>query len=97
MGISPRTVTGLRSQGHEAIRLNEAGLEKLSDSAVMAKALAERPILLTMDLGFGALLTMNRAQFPSPVLFRLSNKTSEFVNERLAAILEVFKKPYPQV
>ena len=92
MGISPRTVLWLRFQGHEAIRLNEERLERLPDSAVMAKAISEGRILLTMDLGFGALLAMSQEQFPSIILFRLSNETSENVNERLAVVLELFQE-----
>ncbi|MEO1389992.1 MAG: DUF5615 family PIN-like protein [Cyanobacteria bacterium J06634_6] len=91
MGISPRTVEWLNIQGHNAKRLNEEGLEKLPDSSVMAKALAENRILLTMDLGFGALLAMSQQQFPSVIIFRLSNETSKIVNDRLFQVLESFK------
>ncbi|MBX2863348.1 MAG: DUF5615 family PIN-like protein [Leptolyngbyaceae cyanobacterium MAG.088] len=73
MGISPRTVTWLKDQGHDAVRLSDEGLQRLPDADVMAKALAEKRILLTMDLGFGALLAMSRGQFPSTVIFRLSS------------------------
>ena len=91
MGVSPRTVEWLKLQGHNAKRLNEEGLEKLPDPLVMAKALAENRILLTMDLGFGALLAMSQQQFPSIVIFRLSNETSKVVNGRMAEVLELFK------
>lgn len=92
MGISPRTVAWLRSGGYEVVRLNEEGLERLPDSAVMAKAIAEDRVLLTMDLGFGALLAMSQGQFPSVIVFRLSNETSENVNERLTTVLERFQQ-----
>jgi predicted nuclease of predicted toxin-antitoxin system len=90
MGISPRTVTWLKDQGHDAVRLSDEGLQRLPDADVMAKALAEKRILLTMDLGFGALLAMSRGQFPSTVIFRLSNETSKSVNGRLVEILDLF-------
>ncbi|MEO0396610.1 MAG: DUF5615 family PIN-like protein [Cyanobacteria bacterium P01_A01_bin.137] len=90
MGISPRTVTWLKDQGYDAVRLSDEGLQRLPDADVMVKALAEKRILLTMDLGFGALLAMSRRQFPSTVIFRLSNETSKRVNERLAEILKLF-------
>jgi Domain of unknown function (DUF5615) len=37
MGISPRTVMWLCSQGHEAVRLNEEGLERLPDSSALPR------------------------------------------------------------
>ena len=46
---------------------------------------------MKMDLGFGALLAMSQEQFPSIILFRLSNETSENINERLAEILALFQ------
>lgn len=91
MGVSPRTVEWLRSNGHDAIRLNEEGLERLPDSSVMAKAITENRILLTMDLGFGALLAMSKGQFPSTIIFRLSNETSTSVNKRLVEVLTTFQ------
>lgn len=90
MGVSPRTVMWLKDQGYDAIRLSDEGLQRLPDAEVMGKALVEKRILLTMDLGFGALLAMSRGQFPSTVVFRLSNETSESVNARLAEVLELF-------
>jgi predicted nuclease of predicted toxin-antitoxin system len=53
MGISPRTVTFLRELGHEAVHLHEEGLERLGDTAILAKARKEGRILLTHDLDFG--------------------------------------------
>jgi predicted nuclease of predicted toxin-antitoxin system len=92
MGVSPRTVDWLRSQGHDAIRLNEEGLHRLPDPQVMDKALKEKRILLTMDLGFGALLAMSKSHFPSVILFRLSDETSKAINERLGEILGLFEQ-----
>lgn len=91
MGVSPRTVEWLNLQGHDVKRLNEEGLEKLPDALVMAKALAENRILLTMDLGFGALLAMSQQQFPSIIIFRLSNETSKVINSRMSEVLDLFK------
>ena len=90
MGISPRTVMWLKDQGYDAVRLSDEGLQRLPDADVMVKALIEKRILLTMDLGFGALLAMSRGQFPSTVIFRLSNETSESINGRLSEVLELF-------
>ena len=49
MGISPQTVTFLRSQGHDAAHLLDAKLERLADPAVMDKARLEGCVLLTLN------------------------------------------------
>ena len=46
MGISPKTVALLRGLGHDATHLQEQGLERLPDPAILVKALAEEWILL---------------------------------------------------
>ena len=91
MGISPRTVEWLKSQGYDAIRLNEEGLQRLPDEEVLAKALAENRVLLTMDLGFGALLATSGRQAPTIVIFRLSDERSEVVNQRFNQVLQEHK------
>ena len=87
MGISPRTVEWLRSQGHDAVRLREIGLQRATDAEVTARALAEGRIVLTMDRDYGQLLAESGQCAPSVVLFRLSREQPTFVNERLAAVL----------
>jgi predicted nuclease of predicted toxin-antitoxin system len=87
MGISQRTITWLRKQGHDALHLREEGLQRLPDDAILAKAREESRILLTMDLDFGYLLAVSGEDMPSVILFRLSDERSEVVNERLADVL----------
>ena len=88
MGISRRTIDWLRSQGHDAVHLNEENLQCSDDEEVLAKASAETRILLTMDLDFGYLLAVSGEDVPSVILFRLENESSEVVNNRLAAVLK---------
>ena len=80
MGISPRSVEHLREMGHDATHLREKGLEQLTDTAILAKARAEKRILLTHDLDFGELLAASKAELPSVVIFRLHNMRPERVN-----------------
>ena len=87
MGISPRTVEWLRQQGHDAIHLLEAGLRQLPDAEILDKARAEQRIVLTIDLDFGYLLAVSRANLPSVVIFRLGNASREVVEARLTAVL----------
>lgn len=41
MGISQSTVNWLREKGYETIHLREEGLQKISDSEIVAKAMKE--------------------------------------------------------
>ena len=61
----------------------------LPDEQVLAKAVAEQRIVLTMDLDFGYLLAISKASLPSVILFRLEDKRSERVNERLSEVLRL--------
>lgn len=63
MGISPKTVAFLRSQGHEAKRLLEENLERIADANILDKARLEQSIVVTSDLDFGELRAACRAQF----------------------------------
>ena len=87
MGISPRTVAFLRSQGHDAVHLRDQGLKRLHDSSILQKARKEGRILLTHDLDFGELLAAAGTALPSVILFRLQNMRPERVNDYLETII----------
>ena len=87
MGISPKTVVKLRANNYNAVRLVEAGLEKLEDRDILIKARNEGRIILTVDLDFGYLLAISGAKLPSVVLFRLGNESREVIEEYLDYVL----------
>jgi predicted nuclease of predicted toxin-antitoxin system len=87
VGISPHSVRFLRGLGHDAIHLQELGLERLPDVAILAKAAVEQRIVLTHDLDFGDLLAASHATLPSVVLFRLSDMRPDSVNRQLEQVL----------
>lgn len=89
MGISMKTILWLRERGHDAVHLREQGLQRLEDPDIIAKAQTEGRIVMTMDLDFGYLLAISRANLPSVIQFRLSDERSEMVNARLAQVLEI--------
>ncbi|TVQ49079.1 MAG: hypothetical protein EA365_00705 [Gloeocapsa sp. DLM2.Bin57] len=88
MGISPRTVTWLKSQGYDSIHLSEQGLEKLPDEDILIKAKNESRIILTVDLDFGELLAISKGTLPSVILFRLGNQSRNLIEAKLTEILE---------
>ena len=92
MGISPRSAAFLRRQGHDAIHLHDAGLDRLSDAGILSKALSEGRILLTHDLDFGELMAASGAQLPSVITFRLRNMSADHVNRYLEFILANYQE-----
>ncbi len=88
MGISPSLVPVLEEWGHQARHLVQEGQVTLEDPAVLAKARAERAVLLTHDLGFGDLLSAGGESLPSVVLFRLRNMRPERVAAAMRRVLD---------
>lgn len=91
MGISPDTVTFLHNLGYDAIHLDRAGLGRLPDSHILAKANTEDYIVLTHDLDFGDLMAASGAKAPSVIIFRLRNMRPESVNHFLRQVIERFQ------
>lgn len=87
MGISPQSVAFLQGLGQDAEHLHAQGLDRLDDSAILAKAREEGRILLTHDLDFGELIAASGARLPSMIIFRLRNMRPERVNRYLESIV----------
>jgi len=88
MGVSPRCVEWLRSQGYDAVHLYEQKLHTLSDSAILQKASDEKCVLLTVYLDFVKLVSaIGASDFSIVVIFRLHDYRPDNVKARLAAIL----------
>lgn len=71
MGVSGRVVAWLRAEGHDAVHLRDEGFHRLPDEEVFAKALRERRVVLTFDLGFGEIAAFSGARPVSVVVLRL--------------------------
>lgn len=88
MAISQSTVTWLRDQGHEALYVRDAGMQRANDEVILPKARGEGSVLLTLDLDFGYLMAVSGAVLPSLIIFRLGNETAESITRRLEAVLD---------
>jgi predicted nuclease of predicted toxin-antitoxin system len=88
MGLAPRTAIFLRSRGHDAIHLREHGLQRLADSEILKKAVAEQRTLVTFDLDFSRLVALQGLATPSVILFRLEQFTTDALNLQLIALLD---------
>jgi len=87
MGISPKTVSFLKSNGYNAVHLHEQGLERMADSDILNKALIENRVVLTHDLDFSDLMAASGGHLPSVIIFRLHNMKFERVNCCLTEII----------
>lgn len=87
MGVSMSVVDWLRTQQHDVVHLREEGLQRLPNGLIFAKAHSERRTVITFDLDFGEILASSKDSQTSVVLFRLNNTASQFVIQRLAAVL----------
>lgn len=87
MGISLRTVDWLRELGHDVVHLRDRGLQKLPDDEILALALVEQRVILSIDLDFAQLLAVSKRALPSVILFRLGNENYDEINQRLIEVL----------
>lgn len=90
MGLAASTARYLRDGGHDAVHLLDQGLERLTDTAIVAKAVTEQRIILTHDLDFGRIVSLSKRHAPSVVTFRLSNMRAGEVNRRLEELIARF-------
>ena len=86
MGISPRIVDWLRSNGHDAVHLRDQGLHRLPNGDIFAKAADEARVVLTFDLDFGEIVAMS-PRLVSVVVFRLRDTRTHRVIARLQEVL----------
>ncbi|MCL4820293.1 MAG: DUF5615 family PIN-like protein [Vicinamibacteria bacterium] len=87
MGIAESTGQLLRAAQHDVVHLREVGLERLSDDGIVAKAQAERRVIVTHDLDFGRIVALSGRSVPSVVTLRLSDMRPSRVNLALEAAL----------
>lgn len=60
----------MAAAGHDVVHVRDIGLQSKPDPAVLAVALEQRRVLVTLDTDFGALLALSGARLPSVILFR---------------------------
>jgi len=89
MGVSLRVVAWLRAGGHDVVHLRDEGLHKLPNGSIFEKGTRERRIVLTFDLDFGEVIACSAMDFTSVILFRMRNKRTPNVIDRLQHVLSV--------
>ena len=87
VNLSIEVARWLQGQGYDAVHLDEAGLARLADEDIVAKAAVEGRIVVTRDLDFGAIVTGAGARPVSVVIFRLTSGRPVRVIPRLRQAL----------
>jgi predicted nuclease of predicted toxin-antitoxin system len=85
MGIAAKVALWLKTLDHDAIHLNDEGLFQLQDKQIIEKAVQEKRIILTSDMDFGHILSLNHISSVSVIQFR----TSDFTPNNIIAKLEL--------
>lgn len=75
--VSARLAVLLRDAGHDCVHVQDRELLGASDEQVMACAVQESRVLVSMDADFGELLARSNARLPSVVLFRRGGRAAE--------------------
>ncbi|MBI3296959.1 MAG: DUF5615 family PIN-like protein [Elusimicrobia bacterium] len=76
MPLSMRTVEACRRIGHDVVHAAERGFQRVPDEMLFLTALDERRVLVTMDLGFGRMLSLAGEKGPSVAASGRSRSTA---------------------
>jgi predicted nuclease of predicted toxin-antitoxin system len=87
MPLSPALAKWLADRGHDAAHDSGLGLDRATDTEIMARAKQEARTVITADLDYPRLLAVAHASEPSLILFRNGNWTEVEVRTRLGEIL----------
>ncbi|HJU15945.1 MAG TPA: DUF5615 family PIN-like protein [Stellaceae bacterium] len=83
MNMPPAMAEWLRSEGHDAIHVSDAGYGNLPDHQIFDRAAEDGRILVTFDLDFGEIIGLTNRPGPGVVLLRLRFAHQPHLRERL--------------
>jgi len=91
MNISPRTVTALKNEGWDIIRVSEVLPSNTSDADLLNYARKENRTIITQDLDFSALVALSGLDKPSLVILRLMTADPESITAKLISIIPQYQ------
>lgn len=91
MNLSPAWIDVLEKAGHEACHWSQKGDPKATDREIMAWAHANRFVVLTHDLDFGAILAATNANAPSVVQVRSQNPVPAEMGKLVLHVIEKYQ------
>jgi predicted nuclease of predicted toxin-antitoxin system len=77
----------LRVAGHDVVRAGEVGLNRADDADILAQAVAQQRILVTLDRHFGDWAVLPLRAHPGVIRVRVHPTTTENVLRVLTALL----------
>ena len=92
MPLSPTLAEWLQSQGHDAVHASAVGLDRASDTDIMARATEQARTVITADLDYPRLLALTGATGPSLMLFRGGDWGEEEVRARMQQLLTALRE-----
>ncbi len=90
MNLSPDWVTVFIQAGYDAVHWSTIGDPRASDKTIMAWAAANRCIVFTHDLDFGAILATTQADTPSVIQLRSQDILPDTAANPILAALQQF-------
>jgi predicted nuclease of predicted toxin-antitoxin system len=81
----------MRGLGHECTHIGEVGLSKAADEDILAFALEQDAIVVTLDADFHAILSVSAASGPSVIRLRLQGLGASEVAEVVQNVLAGFE------
>jgi predicted nuclease of predicted toxin-antitoxin system len=87
LSIAPRTVSFLRSLGHDVVRVNEILPLTSSDHAIVEFSRREGRAVLTQDLDLSSIVALSGERNPSVIRLSLASSRIEAVNTILEEVL----------
>lgn len=70
MNVSPHLLELLRKNGHECWHAAELHMQRARDREILERASKESAVLLTCDLDYGRILSVEQRTTPSVIIFR---------------------------
>ncbi|GMU36627.1 MAG: DUF5615 family PIN-like protein [Phycisphaerae bacterium] len=89
--VSRKIARILRDAGHDAVHAAELGLATAADEGILDHASRDDRIIITQDADFGTLLAFSNRQYPSVILFRMTNGDPLVQGEILMSILDTVR------
>lgn len=88
MNLSPRWVSMLVDAGFEAVHWSTVGRNNAPDTEIMAFAKTNGHVVLTHDLGFGAILAATHGDKPSVVQIRSEDVSPDVIGKVVIVALK---------
>jgi predicted nuclease of predicted toxin-antitoxin system len=91
-GLPRSTARLLREAGLDALHTAEIGMAAAADDQILARAVIEGRIIVTLDADFHTLLALTAANKPSVIRFRVEGLQANDLKVSIEGLLKKFEK-----